>query len=215
MTRRLRIEWKPGHKVTGLLAMPKSPNPVGILLAHGAGAGQQSGFVTHMRRGLADAGFPVLTFDYPYTEAGRGRPDRSETLLACHAAAARRLRDYCEDIVLTGKSMGGRMGSHAADEGVEAKALVYYGYPLVALGKSEPRDTTHLGRLGVPQLFFCGTRDRLCPLDVLTDVVAGLALAEIAVIQDGDHSFKVPKRSSLDYGDVLDGLVAITADWLR
>lgn len=214
MTRTLRIEWRPGDKVTGHLAMPKDAGGLGVLLAHGAGAGQDHPFMVEVRDGLAAAGYPVLTFNYPYTEAGRRGPDPAARLLAAHAAAADRLGEYVDSVVLAGKSMGGRIGSHLAAQGAEAAGMVYYGYPLVAIGKTEPRDTEHLSSIAAPQLFFCGTRDKLCPLDLLTVVVAGLDGAEVAVIEDGDHSFRVPKRTGSTDEQIRAGLVQITVDWL-
>ncbi len=214
MTRRLRIEWRPGDKVTARLAMPAGGGATGMLLAHGAGAGQDHPFMAGVRDGLAAAGYPVLTFNYPYMEAGRSRPDRPAMLLDAHRAALARLRGYCERVVLAGKSMGGRIGSHVAAEGEEAVGLAFYGYPIVAPGKKEPRDLSHLEAITAPMLFLTGSRDPLCPLDLLVPLVGRLPAAEAAIIEDGDHSFRVPKRTGLTYPEVIEALVAMTADWL-
>ena len=94
--------------------------------------------------------------------------------------------------MLAGKSMGARIGSHlVGDRGVEVAGLVHFGYPLVAPGKTEPRDIAHLARISAPQLFLTGTRDRLCPLDLIRPVVAALPAADLVVIDGGDHSFKM------------------------
>ena len=172
--------------------------------------------MVHIRDGLAAAGVRVLTFNYPYTEAGRRSPDRPNKLLPCHAAAADRLATYGDPVVLAGKSMGGRMGSHlAGDDGWPASGVIYYGYPLVAPGKRVPRDTAHLAKIAAPQLFFAGTRDPLGPLDLIEGVTAGLANVSVKVVEGGDHSFRVPKRTGLQYGEVLDRLVADTVAWLE
>ena len=156
-----------------------------------------------------------MTFDYAYTSEGRKAPDRLEKLLAVHEAAADRMAGYVDGVVIAGKSMGGRVGSHlVGDRNWPATGLVYYGYPLVPLGKTEPRPTDHLERITVPQLFFAGTRDRLSPLGALRPVVTTLAAASLHEINDGDHSFKVPKRAGRDHGAVLDELVAVTVSWL-
>ncbi len=140
MTRRLVIKWAPGEKVTARLAIPEGESPVGILVAHGAGAGHDHPFMTALRDSLVSAGLTTMTFNYAYTEAGRRAPDRMPKLLAVHAAAAERLASYCDTVVLGGKSMGGRVASHlAGDEGWGAAGMVYYGYPLVPLGKKEPQ----------------------------------------------------------------------------
>ncbi len=209
--RRLRIEWKKGHKVTGRLAMPDEPRDTAILLAHGAGLGQDHAWMVRMRDSLAGAGYPTLTFDYPYMEAGRRSPGSPKVNLATHEAAADRLLAYCDRVVLGGKSMGGRLGSHLAADGWQAAGLVFFGYPLVAPGKMEARDTSHLDRIGAPLLFVAGTRDRLCPLELLEPVVARLG-AEAALVEGGDHGFSV--RGGPRIEEVLDGVVGMTVAWL-
>jgi predicted alpha/beta-hydrolase family hydrolase len=189
---------------------------VGIVLAHGAGAGQDHPWMVTIRDGLAAvAGATVLTFDYPYMAAGRRAPDRPDRLLDAHAAAVARLREVCGSVVLAGKSMGARIGSHlAGDRGEEVAGLVHYGYPLVAPGKSEPRDVAHLANVAAPQLFLAGSRDRLCPIELIRPVVAALPSAELVVVEGGDHSFRVATSSGTTPAAVLAGLVQQTADWL-
>jgi hypothetical protein len=156
-----------------------------------------------------------MTFNYAYTEEGRRAPDRLPKLLEVHAAAADRLAGYCDGVFLGGKSMGGRVGSHlAGDVGWDCAGLVYYGYPLVPLGKAEPRDTTHLTRITVPQLFFAGSRDRLSPPDRIVPLAAGLPSAVAEVVDGGDHSFNVPKATGRTQYEVIDELATLTADWI-
>ena len=217
VARTLKIEWTPGEKVTGRLSMPATGDDteVGVLLAHGAGAGQDHPFMVQVREGLAAAGYPTLTFNYAYTEGGRRAPDRAPKLLAVHEAAANRLAQYCGQVVLAGKSMGGRVGSHlAGDHGWPAASMVYLGYPLVAMGSGEPRPTDHLQRVVAPQLFVAGTRDRLSPPDLIEPLAASLPEAAVVVVPDGDHSFKVPKRTGRTSEEVLDEIIAEVAAWL-
>lgn len=215
MARRLKIKWESGQSVEARLEMPQQPRAIGVLLAHGAGAGQSHPFMQQMRRGLAAAGYPTMTFDYAYSDGGRRAPDRMPKLLAVHAAAADRLATYVDDVVVAGKSMGGRVGSHlVGDSGWPARGLVYFGYPLVPLGKTEPRPTDHLRRIDVPQLFFAGTRDRLSPLPSVRPLVSSLPQAVLHEIDDADHGFHVPKRSGRSDDDVLAELVAATTEWI-
>jgi predicted alpha/beta-hydrolase family hydrolase len=209
MTRRLRIEWEPGAKVTGLLSGP-GEGDTGILLAHGAGAGQRHPFMTGLRSRLSDTGSGVMTFDYPYMEEGRRAPDRLPRLLACHAAAFERMAERFDRVVVAGKSMGGRVGGHLAAEHDGIERLVFLGYPLVPMGKTEARDTRHLGGLGIPMLFVQGERDRLAPLEVLEPIVTRLG-ADLELVPEGDHSYRVPKRTGLDAEDVLDRIAARVA----
>jgi len=215
MARRLVIKWGSTGRVTARLALPENAGRTGVLLAHGAGVGQDHPFMVTMREALAAHGLVVMTFNYAYTEAGRKAPDRAPKLLEVHRAAADRLGTYCDDVVLAGKSMGGRVGSHlAGDLGWEAAALVYYGYPLVPLGKGEPRATPHLANIEVGQLFFTGTRDRLSPPSLIVPLAGSLPAAQAEVIEGGDHSFKVPKASGLSHDEVIERLAQLTAAWL-
>lgn len=216
MTRRLRIEWAAGEKVTAKLALPSPARPTGVVLAHGAGAGQDHSFLVAVRRGLAAAGYPTLSFDYPYMEAGRRAPDRLPRLLQCHRAATDRLGEYVDRVVLAGKSMGGRVGSHlAGDDGYPAAALVYLGYPLVPVGKTEARPTGHLHRIPGPQLFVSGTRDRLAPLPLLESVVGDLRGATLVPVDGADHSYRVPKSTGLSVEAVTGRVIGIVTDWLE
>lgn len=199
--------------VTGITA--GQPGPVGVLLAHGAGIGQEHPWMVAIRDGLAEAGLFVMTFNYRYTEAGRKAPDRMPTLLAVHRAAADALARNCDRVVLAGKSMGGRVGSHlAGDNAWPAAGLVYFGYPLVPMGKDEPRPVDHLQAIDAPQLFFSGTRDRLSPPPLIGEIARSVPDGTLEVVDDGDHSFRVPKRAGKTNDEVLSEIVATTADWI-
>lgn len=176
-----------------------------MLLAHGAGAGQRHPFMEGLRRRLGAAGLPTLSFDYPYIEAGRRAPDRIERLIACHAAVFERLAERVDSVVVAGKSMGGRVGGHMLGESPSgAAALVFFGYPLMSIGRAEPRDTSHLEACGVPMLFVQGERDRLGPPEMIHRIIRGLPAASLHVVADADHGFAVRKRTGLDRADVLD-----------
>lgn len=215
MTRKLRIKWGHGDKVTARLDVPTDESGIGVLLAHGAGAGQDHPFMLALRAALAAGGVTAMTFNYAYTESGRRAPDRLPKLLEVHRAAGDRLATYCDRVYLGGKSMGGRVGSHlAGDEGWASSGVVYYGYPLVPLGKSEPRDTSHLGRIDAPQLFFAGTRDRLSPPALIAPLVGSIAAATAVIVGGGDHSFNVPKKTGRTQQDVIEELAAHTLAWI-
>jgi predicted alpha/beta-hydrolase family hydrolase len=208
------IEWGAGRRVTARWEGPGGAGRTGILLAPGAGAGQGHPFLVGLRRRLAAGGYPTMTFDYPYGAEGRRVPDRLETLLACHRAAADALAERAARVVLAGKSMGSRVAGHLAAEGYSCRAVVCYGYPLRPPGGAGPRDTGHLDRVTAPILFLVGSRDPLCPLDWLDPVVKRLSHATLRVMEGGDHSFGL--RASLDDGGrgALDRLAAWTVEWL-
>jgi predicted alpha/beta-hydrolase family hydrolase len=166
-----------------------------IVLAPGAGAPTSSAFMRRLAERLATFG-PVEPFDYPYQLAGRRAPDRREVLVkAHHDALARALAKHPgRSAVLVGKSMGSRMGCHVAVEAPDGpKALVCLGYPLAGRG---PERKGVLLELRTPILFVQGTRDPLCPLEELARVRERMtAPNELFVVEDGDHSLKMTKRS--------------------
>ncbi len=89
-----------------------------LVLAHGAGAGQQSPFIVHYATGLAGRGLDVVTFDFAYLSRGRKTPDRAPVLEATFraAVAGANARDELRGsrIAIGGKSMGGRIATHLA-----------------------------------------------------------------------------------------------------
>jgi uncharacterized protein len=168
---------------------------IAFLLAPGAGAPSSHPRMQTFARLLASIG-AVTTLDYPYALAGRKRPDPLPMLVAAHKAALMRLRqDRQGPIVLIGKSMGGRVGCHVAlVEPVEA--VICLGYPLCGAGdRSNLRDKVLL-ELRTPTLFVQGTRDPLCPLDLLEEVRGRMhAPTALHVVEGGDHSLVVSKTA--------------------
>jgi len=150
----------------------------------------------------------VETFDYDYMRAGRRRPDRLPQLIAAHRAAleAARAKHQSESIFLAGKSMGGRIGCHVSLE-EKADALVCLGYPLCAMGdRTKLRDEV-LRALTTPILFVQGTRDSLCPLDLLEGVRAEMKAPNfLHVVEGGDHSLRVPKRQLQTAGETQEDI---------
>jgi predicted alpha/beta-hydrolase family hydrolase len=116
-------------------------------------------------------------------------------LIAAHREALAQNRPVDDGAtVLIGKSMGGRIGCHVALE-EKVDALVCLGYPLCAMGdRTKLRDEV-LRALRTPILFVQGTRDPLCPLDLLERVRAEMKARNVLhVVEGGDHSLIVPKR---------------------
>ena len=138
----------------------------------------------------------VETFDYDYMRAGRKRPDPLPQLIAAHRKAleAAREKHQPDSIFLIGKSMGGRIGCHVSLE-EKVDGLVCLGYPLCAMGdRTKLRDEV-LRALTAPILFVQGTRDSLCPLDLLACVRAEMkAPNSLHLVEGGDHSLRLPKR---------------------
>ena len=137
----------------------------------------------------------VVMLDYDYMRENRKRPDRLPQLITAHRKALAAARSETgEWTILIGKSMGGRVGCHVSLE-EKIDALVCLGYPLCAMGdRSKLRDEV-LFKLKTPILFVQGTRDPLCPLDLLGEVRAKMKARNVLhVVEGGDHSLCVTMR---------------------
>ena len=152
-----------------------------LVLAHGAGAPQQSAFMVAFARGLAERGIDVLTFNFLYMEHKRRVPDRTEKLEACYRAVIAAAREYFNRrVFIGGKSMGGRIATHLA-AATDADALgvagvVLLGYPLHPPGKPDQLRAAHLSRIRVPMLLVQGSRDPFGTPEELRSVLNGLRL---------------------------------------
>ena len=146
------------------------------------------------KRRLSEIG-EVETFDYDYMRDGRKRPDKLPQLIAAHRKAFGEVRAKTSGpIILIGKSMGGRIGCHLSLEET-VNGLICLGYPLCALGdRTKLRDQVLLD-LRTPILFIQGTRDVLCPLDLLESVRPRMTAPNfLHVVEGGDHSLLVRKK---------------------
>jgi uncharacterized protein len=196
-----------------------SKRDIAFLLAPGAGAPTTHPRMQSFRRMLESIG-TVFPFDYSYALEGRKSPDRLPKLIATHRAALARLREKHDGpIVQVGKSMGGRVGCHVAlVEQVEA--VICLGYPLCGAGDpSKLRDEALLA-LKTPILFVQGTKDRLCPLDLLESVRQRMEASNfLHVVAGGDHSLVVSKTELKARGigqEQVDGEIReAVADFLR
>jgi predicted alpha/beta-hydrolase family hydrolase len=147
------------------------------------------------KRRLSEIG-DVETLDYAYMREGQKRPNPLPKLIGAHreALSDARKRHPADVTILIGKSMGGRVGCHLSLE-EKVDGLICLGYPLCAMGdRTKLRDEV-LRALSTPILFVQGTRDSLCPLDLLEGVRAKMKTQNVLhLVEGGDHSLRVPKR---------------------
>jgi len=170
-----------------------------VALAHGAGAPMDMPFMAAFAEGLAARGLRVARFEFPYMAGRRADgkkrgPDRAPVLEETWRTVIEELGGP-ENLIIGGKSMGGRIASVIADA-AGVKGLLCLGYPFHPAGKPEKLRTAHLETLRTPALIVQGTRDSLGA----RDEVAGYALSpaiRLHWLEDGDHSFKPRKRSGL------------------
>ena len=190
-----------------------------VVLAHGAGSNMRNPFLGALAADLAAHGVSTVRFNFPYTQRGERVPDRAPILEACYRAVLEQVRADRDlragRLVIGGKSMGGRMASHLAAAGERVQGLLLLGYPLHPAGKPDQLRAVHLSRISAPMLFLTGTRDALCRLDLLQSVLGEVPNATLHVIEDGDHSFAVRKRSGRDAAAVWREIAQTSIDWLR
>ena len=221
---RLTIPVSKDESVSGILTMPADKKKIynaGIITAHGAGNDMENDLLAAFADGMAQAGYPVLRFNFPYKEKGLKAPDKPGKLEDTWTAACRYFKEDApikvKHLIAAGKSMGGRIASQIAAVGkLPAEGLIFLGYPLhPASDRSKVRDA-HLYHVEIPTLFFAGTRDTLCDLTILQSVLDKLpADWELEVIEGGDHSFHVPKSMGISESDIFHRIVTRTKQWME
>lgn len=212
------LRFKVGERVgevSALLHVPRRPRLL-YLLAHGAGAGMRHPFLETFTEAVAARAIATFRYQFPYMEAGRRRPDPPPVLHATVRNALAAASDACSDlpVIAGGKSMGGRMTSQAAARGLlpGLRGLAFLGFPLHPPGKVDSTRGDHLREVPLPLLFLQGTRDSLARLDLIRPLCEELR-ATLHVVEGGDHSFKVLKRSGRTQDEVMDELADALFHW--
>jgi len=195
------------------------PNATALLvLAHGAGAGMRHPFLEKISALLGERGVATYRYEFLYMEKRSGRPDSP-------VVAEARVRDAVIDaarvapglpVFAGGKSFGGRMTSQAqAHEPLPGvRGLAFLGFPLHPPGRPDTSRAEHLSDVQVPMLFLQGTRDEFAGLDLLRPIVKKLGKsATLHLVEGGDHSFKVLKRTGRTEGDVMSELADTFTAW--
>ncbi len=222
----IQLVVSPSEHVTALAyrAAPGGYAGVTLILAHGAGADQASSFMVRFATSLAARGLDTVTFNFVYTEQRRRLPDRNDKLEHCYrtvieAVRSGKLHDHAgrRKLVIGGKSMGGRIASQVAAAGHEGiSGLVFLGYPLHPPGRPDKLRSKHLPDIRAPMLFVQGSRDAFGTPEELRAALGGLEVAaDICVVEDGDHSFKVPKRSAISQDQVFEIVLDEIVRWMR
>ncbi len=209
-----------GEETTALVYPARQgDDPPLIVLAHGAGAGQRHAFIVTIAEALASRGVSVVTFDFLYVARGRRLPDKAPLLEACFSAVVEQARGWYPSarLFLGGKSLGGRMATHLAAAGAvpDLTGVVVLGYPLHPPGRPAQRRTAHLSRIRVPLLVIQGTRDAFGSPDDVRGALRPLGRrARVEAIENGDHSFTVPKRGNVRQAEVYAHIAQTAADWI-
>jgi predicted alpha/beta-hydrolase family hydrolase len=210
---------KPAEVPEFLVDGPSSA-PRTLILAHGAGSPMDSPFLETIAKGVAEYGFRVVRFEFPYMRKlrnAKGRkksapPDREPVLVERWKAVVKKFGG-AKGTIIGGKSLGGRIASLIADDlGVDG--LVCLGYPFHPAGKPSETRTGHLAELRTPTLIIQGERD---PFGT-RDEIRGYPLSwhiQVAYLPDGDHSFKPRKGGEHTEQDNLDEACRLVATFCR
>ena len=214
----MRFAVEGAGEVSALLLRPKTAHGL-LVLAHGAGAGMRHSFLESLAAELAEVGVATFRYQFPYMEQQRMAPDRlpvlTATVKAAVAAGAKAMPGL--PLFAGGKSMGGRMTSHAAAEGLlpEIKGIVFFGFPLHPPKQPSTKRADHLTKVEMLMLFLQGTRDTLAELTLLRPVCAKLgARATLQIIETADHSFHVLKSSGKSDPEVMRELAQTARLWM-
>jgi predicted alpha/beta-hydrolase family hydrolase len=220
---KVTIEVEDSERVSGYLAVPEgfiSGQGKGVVVAHGAGNDMTNPLLVAFAEGLAEAGFVTLRFNFLYKEKGKKAPDPASKLYRTWTAAVDFLRNHETaapgKLVAAGKSMGGRIAAQMVAEGrLEADCLVFLGYPLHPPGRKDKLRNAPLLAIDIPMLFFAGTRDALCDLEMLSAALEKVKTPwELEIVQGGDHSFKVLKSLGVPQEEVQARIINHTIAWL-
>ena len=223
ITRNVSIPVENNESVSGVLSVPENferDRTMGVIFAHGAANDMNNPLIKFISRGLSDSGYLTLRFNFLYKEKEKKTPDSQSKLVQTWQQVHQFLNTHpkfrTESIIACGKSMGGRVASQmVADDLLPVKKLIFLGYPLHAPGKKDQLRDAHLYKIPAPMLFFAGTRDTLCDLNILKTVLGRLqAPWDLEVIEGGDHSFRVPKSNPVSQQDTYELILNKTIQWL-
>jgi uncharacterized protein len=202
------VEWSHGV----VTARRYGDGSVTVLLAHGAGTDQDHPLLVGLATSLSSLGLGVVTFNYPYSEAGKRAPDRAPILLTCHRDIAEWVRvRFPGPLVMAGRSMGGRMATILAAEREPMDGVVAYAYPLHPAGKPDRLRTEHLDAVAVPALFFQGDRDALARADLFDRFIRSRPGFDVVDLEGVDHSWRARGRTLEELTATVAG---DTASWI-
>jgi len=161
--------------------------PAGLLLTPGASADRD-----HSTLVAIDEAIPELAV-HRLTLSTTSIPRAVVKVIEATEALAAELGTSTQDIIIGGRSFGGRACSVAAAEGLAVGGLVLLSYPLHPPGKPDKLRVDHFPAITVPTLFISGRKDPFgTPEEFATHVESIPAETELSWVEGG-HS---PKGSA-------------------
>lgn len=191
-----------------------------LIIAHGAGRDMNSSSLSAIHQGVAKNNILTVKFNFPYMEQGLKAPNTphvlEETWQKVIDTVIEKTGVTRKQIFLSGLSMGGRYATLLAAKEDLYAGIILFGYPLHAPGKSNKPRFDHLKVIHEPMLFFQGTRDSLCRLDVFKPLLETLSpQPTLHIIEGGDHSFKLLKRVDRTEQSVFEEIIQVCTAWIN
>ena len=180
----------------------------------GAGSNIADPFGLYLDKYIPSLGYDILRFQFPYMESGKKRPDNPSILKETWKAVIGQAGDL-SNLIIGGRSMGGRIASEVVAEGLQIRGLVLFAYPLIPpRGSGMPRDT-HFPDVQVPTLFCSGTRDSFATPEQLKLSAAKIENSQVMLLDGADHGFSVLKSTGRDRTDVWSDIGSDLRTWLN
>jgi predicted alpha/beta-hydrolase family hydrolase len=209
------------ESVRGVLGIPEwwpTGSRIGVVLAEATQ--KEDPLLESIQRGLTEQSYLTLRFRFPYSEAGKKRPDPMPILHRTYQSAVTILgRDPTAapaHVFTGGKNLGALVAAHAATSRVRVEGLFFLGYPLHKQDRPEEVRAERLFRVISPMLFLQGTRDRHCDLPTLRRTLARVgAPVQLHTVEGADHSFKVPKKLGRTPEEVEIEIMTTLGTWIR
>ncbi len=212
----LRIPVSGGQSVTAIRTEPEVPSTGWLFVyAPGAGANVHDRFGAYAGRHLAERGFSAVRFQFPYSEAGKQRPDRTAVLEETWRSVIEFVRQPGQRLAVGGRSIGGRIASHVVAQGEDVDALALFAYPLRPPFNPDTVRDEHLPDIGVPTLFCSGTRDSFATVDEIRAAAAKVPSSKVHVLDGADHGFATLKSDPRTRSGVWAEAAGALVDWLN
>jgi predicted alpha/beta-hydrolase family hydrolase len=217
MSEKIRVDIAPDDHVTAIVYPASGKRvPLRLILAHGAGSNQLTPSMTRMATALSGRGIETITFNFLYSEKKKRVPDKNDKLEAVWRRIIETFQEKNRALVIGGKSMGGRIASQvAAADPAGIAGLVFLGYPLHPPGRPEQLRSKHLPDIKAPMLFVQGSKDAFGTPEELKPILKPLKNAELCVVDNGDHSFKVPKSAGVSQHKIDAFVLDQVESWLK
>ncbi len=173
-----------------------------------------------VQHALTERKFLTLRFPMPFMAAGKKKPDDLKVMTKAYEAAIAVLgKDPSSapgHVFAGGKNMGATVASHAAVARLRVEGMFFLGFPLHKQDDPSDVQPERLYRVVNPMLFIQGSRDRHCDLPTLRQTLARVgAPVNLHVVQDADHTLKVPKKSGRSPEDVAQEVLHALESWIH